>query len=327
MQKGKHALAQVLALVALFSIMAGAQQVPHLNVTQPGGFPGRAVMNGITKTTNGVNITWDGPAGYYQLYVTLSLANPTWLPTGTPNLNRNLTLTNISGNAFFKILGPSAQYAGAQACAECHEGVHSLEQNAHHTRALETLKAIGQENNASCLPCHTVGFGLPTGFRTELATPHLAGVQCESCHGPAAAHAANEMDLTKRPRKEIASQVCGGCHTGSHQPTFEEWKSSGHFKVVEDMNPAGRINACGRCHSGSSRLALIKGENPSITVTNDANVGITCVVCHDPHQTKVWTNVLSRVVSTNQLRYAVASTNDFFLSTSDNFIQYIHHPH
>ena len=319
MQKGKHALAPVLALVALFSIIAGAQEVPHLNFTQPGGFPGRAVMNGITKTTNGVNVTWDGPAGYYQLYVTHSLANPTWQPTGTPNLNRNLTLTNTSGNAFFKVLGPSAQYAGGQACAECHEGVHDLEQNTHHTRALETLKAIGQGNNASCLPCHTVGFGLPTGFQTELTTPHLAGVQCESCHGPAAAHAANEMDLTKRPRKEIASEVCGGCHTGSHQPTFEEWKSSGHFKVVEDMNPAGRINACGRCHSGSSRLALIKGENPSITVTNDANVGITCVVCHDPHQTHVWTNVLSRVVSTNQLRYAVASTNDFFLSTSDNF--------
>jgi len=85
------------------------------------------------------------------------------------------------------------------------------------------------------------------------------------------------------------------------------------------MNPSGRINACGRCHSGSARLALIKGENPAITVANDANVGITCVVCHDPHQNRVWTNVLTRSVTTNQLRYAIASTNDFFLSTSDVF--------
>jgi hypothetical protein len=319
MQKGDHGFWRVLAVIAGFATAATAQEVPHLNVTQPGGFPGRPIMNGITKTTNGVNVAWDGPAGYYQLYVAHSLANPNWQPTGAPNLNRNLTLTNLSGNAFFKVAGPAAQFAGARTCAECHEGVHGLEQNTHHTQALQTLKAIGQGNNPACLPCHTVGFGLPTGFTTELATPHLAGVQCESCHGPAAAHAANEMDLTKRPRKEIAGQVCGGCHTGPHQPTFEEWKSSGHFKVVEDMNPAGRINACGRCHSGSARLALIKGENPSITVTNDANVGITCVVCHDPHQTRVWTNVLSGAVTTNQLRQAIASTNDFVLTTTDVF--------
>ena len=319
MQKGAHQLWLALALGVGLATTALAQEVPHLNVTQPGGFPGRAVMNGITKTTNGVNVTWDGPAGYYQLYVAQSLANPTWQPTGSPNLNRNLTLTNISGNAFFKVLGPSGQFAGAQACAECHEGIYNLESNTRHAHALQTLKNAHQENNASCLPCHTVGFGLPTGFKTEITTPHLANAQCESCHGPAAAHAANEMDLTKRPRIELAAQVCGGCHNGSHHPTFEEWKSSGHSAVTEDMNPAGRISSCGRCHSGSARLALVAGLNPAVAVTNDANVGITCVVCHDPHQTHVWTNVLSRVVSTNQLRYAVASTNDFFLSTSDNF--------
>lgn len=298
---------------------ADAQEVPHLTITTPGGFPGIPVMTGISKTTNGVKVTWDGPAGYYQLYLAHEIGNPIWQPTGSPSLTRNATLTNISGNSFFKVAGPSAQYAGSQACAECHEGVHNIESRTTHARALDTLKNVHQDNNASCLPCHTVGFGLPTGFKNALATPHLAGVQCESCHGPAAAHAANEMDLTKRPRKEIAGQLCGGCHNGSHHPTFDEWKSSGHFAVVEDMNLSSRISSCGRCHSGSARLALVDGLNPAVAVTNDANVGITCVVCHDPHQTHVWTNVLTHVVETNQLRYAVASTNDFFLTTSDVF--------
>lgn len=322
MQKGAHAFWLLLALIAGLAASTSAQEIQHLNVAQPGGFPGRPVMNGIAKTTNGVNVAWDGPAGYYQLYVAQSLANPTWQPVGSPNLNRNLTLTNIYGNSFFKVSGPSAQFAGAQACAECHENIYNLESQTRHPMALQTLKSIQQDNNAACVTCHTVGAGLPTGFRTELTTPHLAGVQCESCHGPAAAHAANEMDLTKRPRKEIAGQVCGGCHNTSHAPTFDEWKSSGHFAVVEDMNPVGRINACGRCHSGTARLAMVKGVSASVistTLTNDANVGITCVVCHDPHQIRAWTNVLTGVVETNQLRYPIASTNYFSLTTSATF--------
>jgi hypothetical protein len=318
MQQGEHAFWSVVTLLAGLGVAAHAQ-TPHLTVTQPGGFPGRPILTGITETTNGVNVTWDGPAGYYQLYQATNLTGAPWQVAGTPNLNRNLTLTNVSGNKFFKVLGPSSQYAGAMACAECHEDIYNLEMQTPHAHALQTLKSIHQDNNANCVGCHTVGFGLPTGFRTELATPHLAGVQCESCHGPAAGHAANEMDLIKRPRIEIASEVCGGCHDGSHHPTFTEWKSSGHFAVVEDMNPSGRINACGRCHSGSARLALMDGLNPAVAVTNDANVGITCVVCHDPHQTHVWTNVLSQVVETNQLRYPVASTNYFTLSTSATF--------
>jgi hypothetical protein len=318
MQTGAHAFWSIATLIAGLSVAANAQ-APHLTTTSPGGFPGRPVLTGITTTTNGVNVTWDGPAGYYQLYVARSFANPTWQPTGSPNLNRQLTITNLSGNAFFKVSGPAAQFAGSQACAECHENIYNLESQTAHADALTTLKNIHQENNASCVPCHTVGFGLPTGFKNELTTPHLAGAQCESCHGGAAAHAANEMDLTRRPRVELAGEVCGGCHNGSHHPTFDEWKSSRHFAVTEDMNLSSRISSCGRCHSGSARLALVAGLNPAVAVTNDANVGITCVVCHDPHQTHTWTNVLTREITTNQLRYAVVSTNDFFLSTSDNF--------
>lgn len=327
MQMGKHALASVLALIALFSTATDAEEIQHLSVTQPGGFPGRPVMTGISKITNGVNVTWDGPSGYYQLYLKSGLTNQTWQPTGSPNLKRIATITNLQDNVFFKVAGPSAQYAGSQACAECHEGVHSIELKTRHAGAFTNalFKSQGGQTNSSCLPCHTVGYGLPTGFisKDDVNTnPRLAGVQCESCHGPAAAHAANEMDLTKRPRKDIAGQVCGGCHTGSHHPTYDEWKSSAHFAVTRDMSSTSSINACGRCHSGTVRLAMIGGAPNNLitaTLTNDANVGITCAVCHDPHQTRVWTNVVTGLGYTNQLRQSLSSTNDFFLTTSDVF--------
>ena len=173
-----------------------------------------------------------------------------------------------------------------------------------HAHALEALQEAHQDTNPSCLPCHTVGYGLPTGFVSEMATPQLAGVQCENCHGPAANHAANPDDPTVKPRVELASTVCGGCHTGAHQPTYDEWRTSGHAIVVEDMNPASRIDSCGRCHSGSARLSLLKGWP---LPNGDANIPPGCVTCHDPHRT---------TANPAQLRNPVASTNDYFITTS-----------
>lgn len=304
-------------------VCAHAQQVPHLTVTRPGGYPGWPVMGDMQHTTNGVVVTWDGPPGYYQLYQTAGVTNKAWHKVGNPSLTRTATITTLSSNAFFKVLGPSPRYAGFQSCFECHVNVHTNETYYRHLGAFtnQLFVAQGGQTNNSCLPCHTVGYGLPTGFVSKNdanTNPRLAGVQCESCHGPAGAHVGNEMDFTVRPRVDIAGQVCGGCHGGERNPTFDEWKSSGHFAVVEDMSPTSRINSCGRCHSGSARLALLAGQNPT-TVTNDANVGITCVVCHDTRQNHVWTNVVTRIVYTNQLRQALSSTNDFFLTTSDNF--------
>lgn len=301
------------------SLPTHAQEVPHLSVTQPGGMPGLPVVTGMERRSNGVKITWDGPPGYYRVFQQTNLSGGSWHAATGPILTRNATLPVGPSNVFFRVAGPSPRYAGSQACVECHESVHRVESDTAHTHALDTLKRIGQDKNPACLPCHTVGYGLPTGFVSETATPHLAGVQCENCHGPAANHAANELDVAARPRAELASQVCGGCHTGSHHPTWDEWKSSNHAVVTRDMNPANRINSCGRCHSGSARLALMKGLNPAVAVTNDANVAITCAVCHDPHANHIWTNVLSGTVTTNQLRYPVASTNDYSLSTSATF--------
>lgn len=288
-----------------FNWSGTAGEVPHLSILQPGGMPGLPIMTGATRTTNGFEITWDGPSGYYRVYQK-SDSGTNWTVVGGPNLERHETITAIYSNAFFRVSGPKPNYAGAATCRECHGDIHDNEMNTRHAHALDTLKNAHQVTNPSCLPCHTVGFGLPTGFVSENQTPWLAGVQCENCHGPAANHAANPEDLAVRPRREIAATVCGGCHTGSHHPTFDEWHGTGHAEVVEDMSPASRVDSCGRCHSGSARLALLQGKS-ALTVTNDANVGIVCITCHDPHKTNGFPA---------QLRNPVASSKDYFISTS-----------
>lgn len=312
----RGAIAALSLLTAWFSL--NAQEVHHLSVTQPGGMPGRPVMTGIQSVSNGVKISWDGPPGSYQVYQKTNSISAKWVAWGkATNLVRAATITKLYSNAFFRVSCAAPQYAGSKSCIACHLNVCRFVTNTPHASAYinAEFKAAGGQTNASCLPCHTVGFGLNSGFtftnrsgRFSYST-NLAGVQCESCHGPAGNHIANENDPVYRPRVDIAAQVCGGCHNTVHFPTFDEWSGSGHATVVEDMSPANRVDSCGRCHSGTARLTLMKGKS-ALTVTNDANVGLTCVVCHDPHQTNS---------NPYQLRNPIHSTNDFFLTTAEVF--------
>jgi hypothetical protein len=248
---------------------AQAQNVQHLSVPVPGGIPEQPVLTGIVPGTNGVTVTWDGPAGYYQLFEKLSLTDASWRALGPrTNLVRRQFVRGANSGALFRILGPAPHYAGSQACIECHQKIHDTVMNTRHASA---------------------------------------GVDCENCHGAAANHAANPGDPTAVPRVEVASTLCGGCHTGPHQPIFEEWKSSPHSTVVEDMNPTNRIDSCGRCHSGTARLSLLQGKALPV---GDANLGIVCIVCHDPHR---------KTANPVQLRNPIASTKDYFLTTSDVF--------
>ena len=301
----------------LGGIFANAQTVQHQIITQPGGMPGLPVMTGIGRVTNGMDLTWDGPSGYYQVYQKSNSLLAPWVALGrATNLLRSAVITKLYTNAFFRVSGPAPAYVGAQACAGCHDNIRATELKTPHAGAFTNadFAAAGGQTNNSCLACHTVGYRLPTGFVSQSKTPQLANVQCENCHGPAANHVSNETDPTVRPRVDLAATVCGGCHTGPMQPTYEEWSTSGHATVVPDAlqvmssSPAN-ISSCGRCHSGSVRLALIYGQNP-VALTNDLNVAITCAVCHDPHSTNA---------NPAQVRNPLASTNYFSLSTTDVF--------
>jgi len=306
----KSSLSCLFAATGFFlgCVLSQAQTNPHLTITQPGGMPGMPVMTGIARSSNAVTVTWDGPSGYYQLFEKSNLQNSAWQPVGgSTNYSRTATVAGGQGASFFRVSGPTPAFAGASACEECHQSIHDSEAKTIHAGALQTLQKIGMGANANCLPCHTVGFGLPTGYSNQSQTPYLAGVQCENCHGAAGNHAANPGDFTVKPRVELAAEVCGGCHTDSHHPTYDEWKATGHAVVVEDMNPAGRISSCGRCHSGSARLSLLKGEP---LPAGDANVPITCAVCHDPHQTNA---------NPAQVRNPLFSTNNYYLTTTDVF--------
>src|SRR5262245_27962065 len=93
----------VATVFALIISSASAQNVQHLTITQPGGMPGAPIVTGISRGTNKVTVTWDGPAGYYQLFQK-TLGESKFQAVGGPtNLSRRATIAATKSNAVFKV--------------------------------------------------------------------------------------------------------------------------------------------------------------------------------------------------------------------------------
>ncbi|MSU61950.1 MAG: hypothetical protein EXS31_06090, partial [Pedosphaera sp.] len=298
-------------------------------VPVPGGLSIHPVITSVGRTQDVVTVEWFGIQGPFQLLHSPSPTGPDWLPLAKPTFESKQSAPFKGDLGFFRVtggrpvstseLGGTVNYVGAAACVECHANSHHGWSETAHAKAFETLRTAKQEKNAACLTCHTVGFGTPLGFKDELSTPHLAGVQCENCHGPGGSHIANIRDASLRPKVTMSSEVCGGCHNGFHHPTFDEWKTSKHARVEPDVASsilAGgepRMLACGVCHSGAVRESVLEQlEKPDALLPSRedaAYFGVACAVCHDAH---------SLTGNPRQLRNPTYSTNHFSYSTSTN---------
>lgn len=99
-------------------------------------------------------------------------------------------------------------YVGAENCASCHQAIYDHWKTTKHAHAMHTLevaKPKGQDSNPECVHCHVVGLHEKSGFASMKQTPHLAGVQCESCHGPGGQHAEAELAYRESKSKDLAS--------------------------------------------------------------------------------------------------------------------------
>jgi hypothetical protein len=325
-------------LVLAATAQAGTNGFTIVRPTPGGIYPGPIITN--VADTGDLLIEWLGFQPPYQLQKKTALDGAAWMDIGTPTSGNSALAPKQGATGFLRIRGASPPYEGAQTCFECHGSAHAGWLQTTHAGAYQTLKAINQHNNAECLVCHTVGYGMPSGFINEATTPHLAAVQCENCHGPAADHVTWAMGgggARVVPVKTESAMLCGGCHNGFHHPTYDEWQSSAHSVVVDAeafLNPdraaaVARMNSCGACHSGAVRLAMLEAytKNVGNARTNvawpsgleAAETSQSCVVCHDTHDTHKYTNVVTGTVYTNQLRNPLTSTNTFSYNTGTNF--------
>jgi len=193
-------------------------------------------------------------------------------------------LALISRNFTGSLAGP-AMYVGVTQCLSCHAANYSDWIHTRHATAFDTLIQGGNQNNELCFPCHTVGYGAASGFVSQETTPHLTGVQCETCHGAGSSHATDPYNVAAEVR--LDSAACGACHESchglcgeNHHPQFEQWSTSAHSRSLYDLwwTP-GAADYCLACHSTDYRLAA-PGQEPSLWT---AQFNIECAACHRAH--------------------------------------------
>jgi len=110
---------------------------------------------------------------------------------------------------------PGTTYIGVSRCAECHEPFVESWKKTRHSHAFASLEDVSKSSDPECIVCHSVGFGETGGFFSLEATPGLANVQCEECHGLNREHVTDFSAM--RP---ITETVCLKCHTKSNSPEF-----------------------------------------------------------------------------------------------------------
>lgn len=155
-------------------------------------------------------------------------------------------------------------YVGVKRCRVCHMAEAKAWEQTKMAKVFELLKpgvraeAKKSHNldpdkdytqDSTCLQCHTTGYG-KGGFQSLEATPDLAGVTCEACHGPGGGFLKpNLMSLSNKEFKLADVQAaglvlpdvktCQNCHNEKSpfadkatQFDFEQRKKQGVHEIV-----------------------------------------------------------------------------------------------
>jgi hypothetical protein len=116
-------------------------------------------------------------------------------------------------------------YVGSKKCKMCHlKEYKSWEATAMATsfdnlkpgERAEAKQAAGLDpekdytQDATCVACHSTGYGKPGGFVDIVSTPTLAGVGCEMCHGPGGTYVKDPYMTLKNKEYKKAELVAVG---------------------------------------------------------------------------------------------------------------------
>lgn len=269
-----------LVFMGMLGTAARADMYRAGGINSGGGVEPQSVLGSPVITSSNATLSWYGMQGWYTIEATTNVLGGPWIPVvSVPATDfawsKTVSNPDPTNNWFFR-LNQANSYAGSGNCAGCHGVVANKWSLTGHASALATLQGIFQGNNASCLPCHTVGYGKPTGYTNQTLTPHLANVGCENCHGPAGWHKNSDHSLI-RPAVSIDPQICGSCHQDSHHPTYEEYSTTPHATVLDDIKYglAGGVYYSNTITLGGTNLyGYYVTTNANLTLKTNVTTGI-----------------------------------------------------
>jgi predicted CXXCH cytochrome family protein len=209
-------------------------------------------------------------------------------------VSEDSTPTDVVRDASF--VGYSNPDTKQTTCGNCHVDVQAEWAQTKHASAWADLQASGHASEM-CNKCHTTNGTTnvaqdSSGFFSVSADAQrfYQDVQCESCHGPGANHILAPGE-TQPVQLILANDTtlkngCASCHNGTHNPFSEQLAASKHGEMPNWEGAAGSCQV--NCHSGYGAIAIYNprftyvGQLPATTLSA-TTPGITCSVCHDPH--------------------------------------------
>ena len=163
-----------------------------------------------------------------------------------------LKATGVVANFVRRGTVTGATFVGAETCKQCHPNTYQRWSTTKHAQAFEALKHDPKPNtiyDAECVTCHTTGFEYNSGWRSEEATPYLAGNQCENCHGPGSKHVSEpaNADIKKlialSAEQANTSGLCYRCHDAENSLHFDfakYWSQIVHKGMDDYKDPSVR---------------------------------------------------------------------------------------
>lgn len=179
-------------------------------------------------------------------------------------------------------------------CGQCHTQPADLELSAHNDSLTGLLASDHAQD--SCLVCHSTQAFL--GEDVSLTTEGLEPIACALCHEP------HSEEYEHQLRYENSTELCGQCHSGSHNPQYELFTGSSHeeagvecaschgqgtqlfhgseeswynhtFQIYNTFYPYNQTEpmVCGTCHTGESfdwavsQLELIQNSTVDLLIT------------------------------------------------------------
>ena len=122
-----------------------------------------------------------------------------------------LVFMGIAGIVVAQDAPATATYLGAGKCKMCHSKQHATWMKMKHATAIDALTAEDRKK-PECVKCHVTGMGETGGFVSMEATPEMANVQCEACHGAGSLHMKAPMAEKKNAIKG-KGRDCRDCHS------------------------------------------------------------------------------------------------------------------
>jgi hypothetical protein len=187
------------------------------------------------------------------------------------------------------------QYAGSQACSDCHDQVVATKKGGYHkdvaceschgpafahSRDPETIKPSVVRTRTLCLLCHEYLPTRPTGFPQVVADSHNPMKACIMCHRP------------HDPKPPHALKGCEACHTGIQRVLSLSYHTNLHCTTCHDAPkqhfsrpreyPPKSIQSrqlCLKCHD---KAASSPKEIPRIDGATHGEKYL-CWQCHYPH--------------------------------------------